>query len=171
MKKYTQLLAIIMALILALTFTSCGEKKDAEDAAQDQQTTEVEQAEEDLLESGDDEIDTSNTTTEYYDEELGDYEIKKVNQDKDAFYGTWIATSEVAEYYYGNVTITVKKGGKWSGIVTDEKLSGTWTKNDEGLSLTSELLDVTLSFTDAGKLIMQEDTGDGDIVTTVLIKK
>lgn len=169
MKKYAKILAIILALMLPLTLTSCGEKSATTEESQNTEISETEQAEEEL--DGDDEIDTSNTTTDYFDEELGDMDFGKVNKDEKSFYGTWIATSEVAEYYYGNVTITVEKGGKWKGIVTDEKLTGTWTKNNNGLSLTSELLDVTLSFADTGNLVMQEDTGDGDIITTVLIRK
>lgn len=125
-----------------------------------------------------DEIDTSNTITESYDEEIDGAEIKEKTSKLEDFFGTWIATSEVAEYYYGNVTLTIKDGGKWEGIITDEDISGKWVQDGNTLKLSSELYNCTLFFSESGKLIMQEfigddpdDETDDDYLNTVLIKK
>lgn len=162
MKKCKKYLSIFIILLLSLTFVSCNLSSNSE-ISDEETITEESVAEDDS--------NTSNVTTDYYDEEIEGASYTTVNKNAKDFYGTWIATSEVAEYFYGNVTITIKKDGTWTGNVTDEKLSGKWKKSDDGLSLTSDLLDVTLSFTDNGSLVMQEDTGDGDYINTVLIKK
>lgn len=102
--------------------------------------------------------------------EGADLQFKKA--DESDFYGTWEATSGNAMYLYGNVEITIKKGGKWTGNIAEEDLEGEWTYDGTTMSLTSELYNATLSFTQDGKLVMQEDRDeDGNLINTVMTKK
>lgn len=93
------------------------------------------------------------------------------SSDESDFIGSWTSTSGQAHYLYGNIDLDIKKGGKWTGNVADEDLSGTWKFDGTFLSLSSDLLNVTLAFTVNGNLIMQEDrSGDGELLSTVLTR-
>lgn len=98
--------------------------------------------------------------------------IEKVQKDSAAFIGKWTATSDQAEYLYGNVDIEIKKNGKWVANVTDEEFEGTWTQDDYGITLTSKLLDCKFYFSESGKLIMEDNRfEEEDPIITVLTKK
>ncbi len=107
-----------------------------------------------------------------YDEEAEGSEIKFKSAGPEDFYGSWEAKSGQSVFLYGNVDLTINPGGTWTGNVVDEDMAGAWDFKDGSMHLTGELLDVTLSFAEDGKLIMQEDReGDGEMVNTVLTKK
>ena len=110
----------------------------------------------------------------YYDEEEDSYELKKVRRDVSDFYGTWVADSDMAQYMYDSVEVTVKKGGAWTAKITGERLGGTYDVYDDYLHMNDTiggLFDFDLAFDRGGKLIMiDSDSEDGD-VHTVLTKK
>ena len=99
-----------------------------------------------------------------YDEEVEGAEISfKDAANEEDFYGSWSAESGHSLYLYGNVDLTIEEGGKWHGNIVDEDTEGTWTFDGKSMKLTSELFEVTLTFAEDGKLIMQEDReGNGN---------
>ena len=110
-----------------------------------------------------------------YDEEVEGAEISfKDAANEEDFYGSWSAESGHSLYLYGNVDLTIEEGGKWHGNIVDEDTEGTWTFDGKSMKLTSELFEVTLTFAEDGKLIMQEDReGNGnseDFINIVLTK-
>lgn len=109
-----------------------------------------------------------------FEEEAEDADLTfKQNVSEEDFYGSWSATSSQAIYLYGNVDLKIEKGGKWTGNIVDEDMSGTWTYDGSTMTLTGEYLDAKLSFEENGSLIMQEDRGEEgepDIINTVLTK-
>lgn len=109
----------------------------------------------------------------YYEEEDDGAELNLSESTADKFFGTWVAKSELAKQTYGNVEITIEKGGTWTGVITDEPLEGKWTAADGGLTLTSTLFNCKLAFNENGTLLMIEDTGEeyADDLVTVLVKK
>ena len=107
-----------------------------------------------------------------YDEEAEGTEIRFKSAGPEDFYGSWEAKSGQSVFMYGNVDLTINPGGTWTGNVVDEDMAGTWDFKNGSMHLKGEYLDVTLSFSDNGKLIMQEDReGDGEMINTVLTKK
>ena len=150
MKKY--IISIMMILMLCLT--ACTDT---------------------LAPSGnpaDDDLNSYENNDVMHEEEFEGAELSFKNTEKDNFIGTWFADSAQAEYLYGNVELSIKKGGVWTGVITDEKLTGTWQYKDGSLYLHNELIDLKLSFTKDNTLIMQEVRDDeGEPINTVLKKK
>ncbi len=112
-----------------------------------------------------------------FDEEEEDAVIEKVDAPAEDFVGSWSATSDMSNYLYGNIDVTVKDDGTWTGNITEEDVKGTWTKEGTDLHLVSEDGDIDLlfAFTKNGTLVMQRDLSDegeeAEFVTTVLTKK
>ena len=107
-----------------------------------------------------------------FDEEADGAELSFSKSDVNNYYGTWVATSDQALFLYGKIKLTIKDNKTWSGIVVDEEESGTWTFDGTAMKLSSEFFNVSLSFTEDGKMIMQEDReGDGEYLNTVLTKQ
>lgn len=157
------IIAVIAAVALGLK--SGGGSKDIGDQANDADNTE-DVVESDVIDNGID-----------FDEEEEGAEIVKAEAPDEDFYGTWTATSGMALYLYGNIDITIKEGGTWTGNITEEDLSGTWTRDGVDLHVVSDDgdIDFLFAFTEDGKLVMQRDVADdgeeADYVNTVLTKK
>lgn len=130
-------------------------------------------------ESNEDVVDTDDSFENgiVFDEEEEDAEIVKVDKPAEDFVGSWSATSDMSAYLYGNIDVTIKDDGTWSGNITEEDVSGTWTKEGTDLHLVSDDGDIDLlfAFTENGTLIMQRDLSDegeeSEYVNTVLTKK
>lgn len=106
-----------------------------------------------------------------FEEESEGAQLSFKSSEESDFIGSWTSTSGQANYLYGNIDLDIQEGGKWTGNVADEDLSGSWTFDGTFFSLSSELFNVTLAFTEDGKLIMQEDrAGDGELLNTVLTR-
>ncbi|MBQ3428625.1 MAG: hypothetical protein IJH28_02475 [Mogibacterium sp.] len=106
-----------------------------------------------------------------FEEEIEGAQLSFRSSEESEFMGSWTSTSGQAHYLYGNIDLDIEKGGKWTGNVADEDLSGSWTFDGTYLSLSSDLFNVTLAFTESGKLVMQEDrSGDGTYLNTVLTR-
>lgn len=163
-KKLIIIALVVLAALIALAFglKSGGGSTDIEEPAD---------TAEDVVES--DVLDNGIT----FDEEEEDADIVKVEAPDEDFYGTWTATSGMALYLYGNIDITIKEGGTWSGNITEEDMSGTWTREGTDLHVVSDDgdIDFLFAFTEGGNLVMQRDTADegeeADYVNTVLTKK
>lgn len=82
---------------------------------------------------------------------------EKMNQKEDSFYGRWVATSEQAEYLYGNLEITINEDGTFTGNVTDEDFGGNWEKTETGIKFESEILSGELFFGDKCKMVIYDE--------------
>ena len=158
-KKISTLLLLIMILALSVTMVSCGEAQSEEGSANSEVVTEEDLDEEDDYDNG-----------ISFEEEEDGADIQFATSDVADFYGSWTATSGQSLYFYGNVDITIKEDNTWSGNVADVDLQGSWEKSDQGITLSSELFDAELAFTEEGKLVMQENRDD-TVLTAVLTKK
>jgi len=107
-----------------------------------------------------------------FDEESEGAQLRFRKAAEDDFMGTWVATSGQAEFMYGNVTINILPLNKWTANIAEEDFNGTWEYDDGYLVMTSELINLRLSFTSTGTLVMQEDRdGSGEYINTVLTRK
>ena len=156
--NFKKLLAVVLSLMLCLSFAACGSKTETEDPAPDADVTTEEEE-----------------TGISFDEESEDAQIVKADAEDSQFCGTWKATSDYASYMYGNITITIKEDGTWEGNITDTDMTGTWSRDGQDLVITNEHLTLNLCFTDNGTLVMQrnlaDDGEDEDMVNTVLVKE
>lgn len=168
MKKYWYVIPIILiVIVLGLVFT-VNDKKDSSEASGDTGTDTSTDVENYVPEEDMEGIDNGIV----FDEELEDAVLTFKEAPEEDFYGSWEATSGQAVFMYNTVQIEVKKDGTWKGRIVDEDLNGTWTFDGQDMSLTSDLFEAKLSFTDDGKLIMREDReGNGDYINTVLTKR
>ena len=164
-KKLIIIALVVLAALIALVFglkSAGGSKTDSDVPA----------------ESGEDVVETDVVDNGIsFDEEEEGADIVKVEAPDEDFYGTWTATSGMALYLYGNIDITIKEDGTWSGNITEEDMSGTWTREGTDLHVVSDDgdIDFLFAFTESGSLVMQRDTADegeeADYVNTVLTKK
>lgn len=107
-----------------------------------------------------------------FEEEVEGAELHFKSSSKEDFYGSWESTSGQSIYMYGNIDLKITADGSWSGNVADEDVSGTWKFKDPTLVLSGEDFNASLSFTDDGKLILQEIREDSDEpINTVLTEK
>lgn len=164
-KKLIIIALVVLAAIVALVFglKSVGSSKTDSDVP---------------AESGEDVVETDVVDNGIsFDEEEEGADIVKVEAPDEDFYGAWTATSGMALYLYGNIDITIKEDGTWSGNITEEDMSGTWTREGTDLHVVSDDgdIDFLFAFTESGSLVMQRDTADegeeADYVNTVLTKK
>ncbi len=173
MKNSFKIFSIIMlSLVMALTMAACNSSKsvdeEMEEAAGITEEMDAEEAAEKLAEEEAELYDNGIM----FDEEMEGTELHFKSVEAKDFFGSWEATSGQSIYMYGNVDIKITSDGKWSGNITDEEVQGTWEFKNPTLSLKSELWNLSLSFTDDGKLIMQEEIEDSDEpLNTVLTKK
>lgn len=175
MNKNIKLLIIILILLLAAGGAAAFLLHDR-NAAQDDEIIYDEESDDDGL---DDEeiIDMEEFDNGIeYDEELEGADIAfSDSASEEDFYGTWSADSGHSAFLYGELELTIEEGGKWHGIVVDEEEEGIWTFDGKTMLLTSEFFEAMLTFSEDGKLIMQEDReGNGnseEFLNTVLTKK
>lgn len=104
----------------------------------------------------------------HYEESEG-FDFDPYKMPLEDYYGSWKATSKQAEYYYGNVSINIYKDGSWNGNIADVDINGKWNKSDNGIKLSSDIVNLFLVYTDSSTLLMQEDRG-GETINTVLTK-
>lgn len=126
--KRTTIIALMSALMLIFStgifLTSCGIGDEAD-------------TEEEILyqmNEGEDGVQTATVDKKTADK------AKKLNENEENFYGTWVAYGGDAENLYGNLEVTINEDGTVKILVTDEKDAGTWEKIDGGISYTAELM-------------------------------
>ena len=176
MKKYIALLLALMMLCIPLAACSgSDEDADDEESVVSEEIKDAEDAEEEPDYASDDVKDPEiiyqpESNGIFFDEEAEDAKLKMVKADPSEFVGSWEATSDHAVYFYGNIDITIKADGTWTGNITEEDCTGTWEEQGDHLHMTSELFSFDLGFEESGKLIMTE-TGEDYVLNTVLTKK
>lgn len=106
----------------------------------------------------------------HHNQEDDEAVIERVEADESDFYGTWVAKSDRAQYLYGNIEVTVKEDGTWTGNITDEELSGKWTAKGDHLHMNNDLFSFDLAFDKYGDLIFIDSEAEDDI-NIVLSKK
>lgn len=107
-----------------------------------------------------------------FDEEISGADLVFRKASEEDFIGTWVATSGQAEFMYGNVKIKVLPLHRWTANIAEEDFEGKWEFEDDSCYLKSEYVNLKLSFTRDGKLVMQEDRdGSGEYINTVLTRK
>lgn len=166
MKNTLKIFSIIMlSLTMALSLGACsifsdGGSGDSSDRPDSEDLTPEEM--EELYDNGIE-----------FEEEVEGAKLHFKSSKPDDFYGSWESTSGQSIYMYGNIDLKIAADGSWSGNVADEDIKGTWKFKDPALVLSSELFNASLSFTDDGKLILQEirDDESGEPINTVLTKK
>ena len=155
-KKLLSVFLILLLSLSAFAFTSCS------------------------LFGGEDERDDSYSTEEtlpdlddpaLVNEEDG-AEPVTVTHDEEDFVGKWSATSEHAQFLFGNVDLKINEDGTWSGNITEEKFSGKWHYNGTGITIKDNggLINFNLFFVQDGTL-MFKDNDDPDMAPLVLKKK
>lgn len=160
--KLFSVIFVSLALVFSLSACSLFGGEESQD-------TTVPEISEDM---SDEEYEEALDNAPMYEEEAEDAQLTFKKVDESEFFGKWHADSGQAIYMYGNVDLDIKSGGKWSGNVAGEDLSGTWKADGNALRLESEYFNASLSFTDKNVLVMQEDReDDGEFINTVLIKK
>ena len=165
LKKYWYIvLIVVIALVAGLIFAINSNNKKDDDFSDDVDTEEI---------VDDEEVDMAEFDNGIvYEEEVEGAELSFKEANQEDFYGKWKAESGQSIYMYGNVDLNIKDDGTWTGNIADEDESGTWTFENGSMKLTSEFVELTLSYEENGNLIMQEDReGDGDLINTVLTKK
>ena len=149
MRKSLSLLLICS--IIPFVFLACGTVADDNVPDVTDVTTE------ELI---NEEIDYGNIN---YAEESEGADIKKVKTEISKFYGTWEAKSAMSKYLYGNIEVTIKDNGTWTGNITDEKLQGRWTNKGNYIRMHNDLFSFNLAYSDSGKLLFIDDENEEDI--------
>lgn len=124
---------LIIAL-MAFAFTACGDS----DGADSQQDT------------------TAKAQQEETTEPTVGTDADGRNIDDESFYGTWIADSAKADNMFDGFEITFNEDGTYDAVVTDENISGTWTRDGEKVTIVDEdeILPCNYTYTAKGGLKM-----------------
>ena len=155
-----RILCVILALILFLVLFLCIKNSKPANTSK-----EPDVAVEDTTE--DNAADQNNDI--YYEEENEGVELEIKKKPADDFVGSWGATSAQALYQYGSVDININNDGTWSGYIAHEDLEGTWKETQDGLHLTSDIMECDLKFTKDDLLVMfYSPNHDDNYLTTVL---
>ncbi|MBQ6440342.1 MAG: hypothetical protein IJJ06_09510 [Mogibacterium sp.] len=165
-RKYTSLLMII--IMMFTMFAACSKEKEEEKAVNVPEG-EVYESAEGLVDENGELVEQEGSGIEFEQEE-DNAKLAFVKKDPSAFYGSWTATSDKAIYLYGNIDITVKENGTWTGNITGEKLGGKWEQVGDHLHMDNDLFSFDLSFESSGEMILIE-TGDDYTFNTVMTKK
>ena len=160
-------ISLLMVFIMILTLFAACSKKDEEV---------INLPEGEVYESAEGLVDENGELVEQegngivFDQEEDDAKLAFIERDPSDFYGSWTATSDKAIYLYGNIDITVKQDGTWTGNITGEKLGGKWEQVGDRLHMDNDLFSFDLAFESSGELILIE-TGDDYSFNTVMTKK
>ena len=160
-------ISLLMVFIMILTLFAACSKKDEEV---------INLPEGEVYESAEGLVDENGELVEQegngivFDQEEDDAKLAFIERDPSDFYGSWTATSDKAIYLYGNIDITVKQDGTWTGNITGEKLGGKWEQVGDRLHMDNDLFSFDLAFESSGELILIE-TGDDYSFSTVMTNK
>ena len=156
-KKLSVLLALILTLALTL-MVSCSKEYEEDIGGGDtgQDTEAVNDIESD-------EVSEAVERDPALDKEIEGAKIRQKKSKPEKFYGSWKASSEKAEFLYGNVDLHINEDGTWTGNVTEIDLEGKWTPSGKGINIkdTEGLIDWNLFLTTDGTM-MFEDNEDPD---------
>ncbi len=156
------IIAVIAAAAAVFAIASGRDEKSADSGESADMTLDQQIDEE--IESLEIEEEGNDFDNPAYDNEMEDAEVKETNAAEDAFYGKWTATSNRAHYLYGNIDLEIKNDGSWTGNITEEDYSGTWSYNGEYITLESDLVNCDLFFAEDGQLMFRDHTFPDDLV-------
>lgn len=173
MKKKTILLLIFTLIFSLAFFASCSKKDGTSESSNDNTTvTEEDIVIVDDVEDEDDFVDDEDTTVKdngiSYDQEVEGAEIKKMPSDSSSFIGSWTAPSDKAAYLYGNIDITIKEDGTWTGNITGETMSGKWKDGGDSILVQNDLINYQLVKDSSGKVVLVDPRRE---LNTVLVRK
>ena len=155
-----RILCIVLAIVLVLLLFLCIKNFKPTDTAKEPDIA-VEDATEENASDQDNDI--------YYEEENEGVELEIKKKPTDDFVGSWAATSAQALYQYGSVDININNDGTWNGYIAHEDLEGTWEETQDGMHLTSDIMECDLKFTKDDLLVMfYSPNHDDNYLTTVL---
>lgn len=169
-KTFVTFVSLILALVsIMVFFTACKKDDDISSSAPTEETS-VESEEdaeirEDLIEG--EPLEEKGVA---YDEEQEGAELHRAPSSIAMYIGSWTAPSDMAQYLYGNVDLTIKEDGTWRGNITGENLGGKWVDQGDHLHMQNEMFSFDLAFDTSGKLILIEKNSDGEL-HTVLVRK
>lgn len=95
--------------------------------------------------------------------------IMKPHKEED-FYGKWSATSDHAQYLFGNVDLSIRDDGTWVGNITEEAYSGKWKYDGSEINLrdTEGYINWKMYFVEDGAM-MFKDMDDPEVA--LVLKK
>ena len=160
-------ISFLMILVLMFTLFAACSKKDEE--ASKLPEGEVYESAEGLVDENGELVEQEGNGIAF-DQEEENAKLAFIERDPSAFYGSWTATSDKAVYLYGNIDVTVKQDGTWTGNITGEKLGGKWEQVGDRLHMDNDMFSFDLAFESSGELILIE-TGDDYSFNTVMTKK
>lgn len=102
------------------------------------------------------------------EQEGAEYTEKKAEESE--FIGNWEAASDRAAYLYGNLNLQIKQDGTWKANITEEDFNGTWKYNGTGITLSSEIINCDLFYTDDGVLNFRDADYPEDILVLTPVK-
>ena len=111
-----------MILVLAIASMSSCHKKEEE--PETPESAELRKQ----IESEKQRTDNDFDKPEYRNEEEG-RKLVTIPHDEEDYVGIWDATSDYAQYLYGNVNIRINEDHTWSGNITGEDFRGKWRHN------------------------------------------
>lgn len=154
-KRLLALYMMLMLIVSGVIMVSCSKSVPADES---------EQAKQDMgLENPD--IDNP-----VYENEQEGVEVTEATADQEAFYGNWEAASDRAEYLYGNLNLSIMKGGNWEGNITEEDFKGTWKYNGTGITISSELINADLFFSSDGALMFKDHESPDSLLVLTPVK-
>lgn len=86
------------------------------------------------------------------------------------YIGKWTATSDHAEWLYGNVNLKINEDHTWSGNITEESYTGRWTYTSEGVVIKDKkgYINWKLYFVADGSLVFEDIESPG---SPIVLKK
>ena len=155
-RKLTILLSILLTMTLIFV-TACSKDDEDYDGAESQQLN----IEDDKYMEDDPAL----------NKEVEEAVIVSRTASEDEFVGSWTATSEKAEYLYGNIDLRINDDKTWKGNVTEISLRGKWVPYQEGIRIKDSdgLIDWKLYFTLDNVMLMEDIEDPGNPI--VLKKK
>jgi uncharacterized protein YfaT (DUF1175 family) len=97
-------------------------------------------------------------------------DVQEVASDDSTFIGKWEATSDRAQYLYGNINLTISKDGTWSGNLTGEDFSGKWKYNGSCITISSELVKADLFKAKDGTIMFRDHDTPEDLIVLMPVK-
>ena len=148
-RKWTALFIAMVFVLVSGTLSGCSKEEI---------TPESEQLNREMG------YETSDFDDPAYQWEEDGAELISVPHKKEDFIGNWKATSNQAEYLWGNVDLKIREGGKWSGNITEEDLHGKWFSDGTGIILkdSEKIINWRLYFTPDNILVFEEIEEPGD---------
>lgn len=140
---------LVVTMISLLSACAGPGSEDISPSSGDDAKSQAKELEEEL--EGDSDIENP-----VYNNEQDGAEIRETKADVAKFYGNWEASSDKAKYLYGNLNLKINKDGTWSGNITEEDFSGKWATNGTGITLSSEIINCDLFYTEDGSLMFRD---------------